>query len=439
MSREIVHELYRGLRQRPMPETVAQSLAKLADLGGDNELQHHLAKAASSRPRRSSMLESWFEPVALDRQLSMARVLFADWIALNPEEAVCDPSEKDPDRIEAYIAFLCRSIHKAPGHNSFKHHRLDRDARNSAGLDLSNHVYNKRFRFLARLEEHLKIYKKELRFLRYREIGKAGLVDRLTYEDFSQDTWSAAFIAYYCARRKRRSIFTNTSQVRAYDSFSDLLFERCRRSLNCNWFAVAHVFPEAEVLARLSEEQKGALIGQWLLLLRDLADELRALWAKSEINLETMVVKRGDDSSSWNIAAQAWNTARTSWMAFMTAMGQEELLAFFCPGKVLRLMAGDVAAWHRLGGGGVHPDTLVWRDLPFPWEVMQGQKTCTWTMIEGACRRAGLDPAKSGWIEARVSRKVEAFTPTPELVHGVTVASPELAAVLRRLGAFSGK
>lgn len=440
MDTKPLRQLFIGLRKRPMPESVARQLSDVVELAQDNELQDQLAKTAKARPRRSSMWESWFEPVALDRQLAMAPVLFSDWLDRNPNDPViCDPSEKDPARLEAFSAFLCRSIHKAPGRNSFKYDRLDRNARASAGLELSNHGYNKRFRFLARLEAHLKIYKKELRFLRYREVGKAGLLDQLTYADFSADPWTAAFIAYYSARRKRRNLFTNTAQVRAYDGLSDLLFEKCRRSTNSNWFALAHVFPEAEVVEQLTEEQKGALIGQWLILLRDLAEELQALWSKSDINLETMIVKRGDDSSSWNIAAQAWNTARTSWMAFMTAMGQEEILAYFCPGKVLRLMAADVAAWHRLSGGSVHPDTLVWRELPFPWQVLRGQEICTRSMIEGTCRRAGLDPAKSGWVEARVSRQVEAFTPTPELVHGVTVASPELAEVLRRLGAFSGK
>jgi len=32
-----------------------------------------------------------------------------------------------------------------------------------------------------------------------------------------------------------------------------------------------------------------------------------------------------------------------------------------------------------------------------------------------------------------------AFSPTPELVHGVAVTSPALAAVLRKAGWFSGK
>ena len=34
---------------------------------------------------------------------------------------------------------------------------------------------------------------------------------------------------------------------------------------------------------------------------------------------------------------------------------------------------------------------------------------------------------------------MQAFRPTPELVHGVAVANPFAAAFLRRLGAYSGR
>ncbi|HEY9883897.1 MAG TPA: hypothetical protein V6C98_09855, partial [Thermosynechococcaceae cyanobacterium] len=43
------------------------------------------------------------------------------------------------------------------------------------------------------------------------------------------------------------------------------------------------------------------------------------------------------------------------------------------------------------------------------------------------------------WTVPRPSGKPVAFTSTPELVHGVSVANPALAKVLRRAGFFSGK
>jgi hypothetical protein len=109
------------------------------------------------------------------------------------------------------------------------------------------------------------------------------------------------------------------------------------------------------------------------------------------------------------------------------------------PGKVMRLMAADVAAWHRSAGGSIHPDTKVWRDLPKPWLVLAGKAVCTKGMIDDACARHGVDPISSGWSAARARTAIADFRPTPELVHGVTVENPYLAHFLRKLGAFSGK
>ena len=50
-----------------------------------------------------------------------------------------------------------------------------------------------------------------------------------------------------------------------------------------------------------------------------------------------------------------------------------------------------------------------------------------------------LIPIEKGWIAQRPKGTPVAFTPTPELVHGVIVDDPELARVLRKAGWFSGK
>jgi hypothetical protein len=55
------------------------------------------------------------------------------------------------------------------------------------------------------------------------------------------------------------------------------------------------------------------------------------------------------------------------------------------------------------------------------------------------CAKHGLDPGKSGWSAPKPGRTIEPFSPTPELVHGVVVASPLLASVFRKAGVFSGK
>jgi hypothetical protein len=155
--------------------------------------------------------------------------------------------------------------------------------------------------------------------------------------------------------------------------------------------------------------------------------------------MDSMIVKKGNDSSTWNLLAGAWNRARDHWIALIDALGMNELFDAMLPGKVLRLMAGDVAYWHRATGGGVHADTLVWRDLPKPWLVVRGEEACTRSTIEAACLRHGVDTAKSGWVAPRPRTSVAAFRPTPELVHGVAVANPFFAEWLKDIGAFSGK
>ena len=69
------------------------------------------------------------------------------------------------------------------------------------------------------------------------------------------------------------------------------------------------------------------------------------------------------------------------------SMGMEVELDALCFGKVLRLMAADVARWHQLSGGGLDPNTFVWSELPLPWEVLSGDATCTRQQVEEVCRR----------------------------------------------------
>jgi len=109
-----------------------------------------------------------------------------------------------------------------------------------------------------------------------------------------------------------------------------------------------------------------------------------------------------------------------------------------CPGKVLRLMAADVAAWHRASGGDLHSDTGPWCDLPLPWEVLRGTP-CSKERVLEVCAKWNADPVKSGWVAPPPERKVARYSPTPELVHGVEVSNPQLAALLRSTGVFSGK
>jgi hypothetical protein len=291
----------------------------------------------------------------------------------------------------------------------------------------------------ARLENRLARCKRSLQTHELVLISKSGLVADINRSDFDEKPWTACFVAYLSARMKLRSEFTIAGQQRAFDTLSSKLLDGCAKHEDTNWFAIAHVFPREDVLARLTDEQKGALLGRCYGVLLRTAEKLRVAHEGSGIDLATMVVKRGNDSSTWNTFAGAWNRARDYWIGMVEALGMTRMFDAMLPGKVMRLMAADVAAWHRSTGGDLHPDTKVWRDLPKPWRVLAGDEICTRQTIDMACARHGVDAVKSGWSAARARKEIAEFRPTPELVHGVAVENPFLAHFLRGLGAFSGR
>ncbi|MDP5280115.1 hypothetical protein Q9Q95_14385 [Sphingomonas sp. DG1-23] len=154
---------------------------------------------------------------------------------------------------------------------------------------------------------------------------------------------------------KLRSEFTIQRQQSAFDDMAATLLGICGEDAGTSWYAIAHVFPRADVLARLNEEQKGELLGRWFAILCELAERLEAAWRATDIDLETMIVRRGNDSSTWNLFAGAWNRASDHWIAPVEALGLDAIFDDMLPGKVMRLMAADVAAWHRSAGGAIHP------------------------------------------------------------------------------------
>ncbi|MEH6461769.1 hypothetical protein, partial [Chitinimonas sp. JJ19] len=205
------------------------------------------------------------------------------------------------------------------------------------------------------------------------------------------------------------------------------------------WRAVAQVMPDLDVVAHLPDADKLLLFTDYLAQLEEIATLLRLTWQRSNFNRDTMIVKRGDDSTTWNTLAGAWNAARQGWLALAYALGMEDMVNQLCLGKVMRLMAADVAAWHRLSGGSLDPDTVIWSVLPPPWDVLSGQATCTRNEVESVCAQYAVDPIARGWTSPGGQRQAAPFTPTPELVHGVAVGHPALAAAMRRAGWFSGK
>lgn len=431
-------ELYLSLDERRRPEDIARLVRKVIGEDLNRQERNVLNRAARGSLATnlwgfSSMSSDFARPVGLQRQMDVARELFATRPVLRDEEC------NDPEAVEGYLVRAEAEIGMTLGQSDFMHDRMDRHARKAAGMDISKRQYNKRFRLAARMERKRLKLMREFQKRSFTLVSKSRLASQIADDEFAADPNSACFIAYYTARCNLRSEFTISGQQKPYDQIADMLFERCRKSETTNWFAIAYVFPERETLSHLTDEQKGELLGRWYGMLQELAEFLREVWEGSRFDCRTMIVRRGDDSSTWNATAGAWNKARDSWFALLDAMDLHGVIDEQCPGKVLRLMAADVAKWHRRAGGGLDPDTGVWYELPRPWEVLAGSVRCTRQWVEELCAIHGVDPVRKGWTAAHGKRKVVHFRPTPELVHGVTIGHPGLALLLRQQGWFSGK
>jgi hypothetical protein len=409
-----MHTLFATLHARKRPEDVAEIILETLGPCLDRSRRDALSTAARHSLRRSlynwtSMAEKFHAAVPPARQVAKTLELFRE----TETWPVADFG--DVAKIDRLVARLSPLIRKQPGQNNFKAHRLNTAQRSQAGLDLSRRRYNKLFRMLVRLERKLATYVQEQRKELFTQVAKTRLAAQLPFEEFERDAGTAAFVAYYTARGAMRSVFTNQGQTPAYDEICDALLQPLFASPATNWWAIAHVLPEQNVLARLLPKQRGLLLGRWLSLLYDIADLLRKTWDASNIDRASMIVRRGNDSSTWNATAGAWNKARSAWIAVMHELGMQAELDRFCPGKVLRLMAADVAAWHRSSGGGIDPDTQVWNELPLPWEVLAGAATCTREQVEATCAKHGVDPVEKGWIAPPLGKRaVAAYQVTPE-------------------------
>lgn len=447
-----IEQLYQTLSERRRPEDVVEIIIELTKDSLTTKERLLLEKAAKGSLARNvfgytSMLQTFAEAEGAGKQVAKAIEIFK----LDNKNKSDYNNQKD---IEGFINFVSPIIHKTVGKNDFKVDRLNKSQRKERGLDLSRRNYNKKWRLLTRIENKLLKFIRESKKIEFQKIAKHGLAHSLDFTNFSSDINTACFIAYYNSRCNLRSVFTNQSQDRPFDEISEMLLNRCKGEEtkffdffrktktevpnNANWWAISHIYTSQEVLLNLTDEQKGILLGKWTTILQNIAELLDEVWTVSNINRETMVVKRGNDSTTWNNTAGAWNKARDHWMNLIYSLGLDYILEEVCFGKVLRLMAADVVAWHFSTGGKLYPNTEVWNKIPLPWEVFQNKAECNKELVIKYCKQAGLDPEKSGWIAPRVHGVAE-FKPTPELVHGVTISNPFLATVLKRHRYFSGK
>lgn len=436
-KQEALAQLHRSLDGRWRPEDVADVIASAFGDELDQRGRLVVERAARYSHRRSqwwwsSMSADFARPVDAGRQLDALAHLFSrdrDGLA---------HAESDPDALRLIAAGAGESIHWVPGQVDFLRDRLSRPGRQAAGIDVPKRQYNRRFRFLVRLARKIERLELELRKRQLMLAGRSGLAADITADRFAADPAAACFAAYFVARRNLRRQFSLSGRTNPFDEIADLLYRRCVANPDTDWWMISRVYPMPEVVSRLSAHEQGELIGRWSALMRGAADILGSVW-DSRVDRRTMIVQRGMDSSTWNVVAQAYNTARAGWVNALAAVGALDLLNTACPGKVMRLMAADLAMWHRSAGSDVDPDTAVWADLPLPWRVLSGRATLTRGMVEQVCRRHGVDAEKRGWTAPRQTRGPVVFEPTPELVHGVSVADPVWAGLLRRAGVFSGK
>ncbi|WP_218148386.1 hypothetical protein [Lentzea xinjiangensis] len=430
---DALDRLYDSLDARLRPEDVAVLV-----LEAQPELtrrERAVVDAVASHAHRwlgfSGMNADYARPVGAARQVEAARVVFG------VDGAVVDPD--DPISVLEFAALAGAEIDWDPEHTDFLADRLNRTARAAAGIELSKRQYNRRFRVLRRLSAKAGRLERMQVMRRMTLLASAGFAGAIDSDRFRADVDAACFVAYYTARRKLRREFSLAGRENPFDQVADVLFARCKAHRGTDWEMIALACPTWDVLRRLRPDQLGELLGRWSAATRSVAALLAELWRSSEIDRATMVVRGGVDSSTWNALAGAYNAARSGWITSLHAAGLTSLIAEAWPGKVMRVMAADLAAWHREVGGGLHPDTAVWSRLPLPWEVLDGTATCTRADVEAACREERVDPERSGWTAPRTHRAIARFRPTPELVHGVTVSDPVWAMVLRRARVFSGK
>ncbi len=415
-----VEPLYAAVAGRLRPEDVAKTVLKLFP-----NPPHKL------RWRVRTLGRSYL-PVRFDLPTPLTRT--ANVLALLLGEPELTDEESVGPKLDALLVKGRQAIAATEGGLDFKADRRNRESRSAAGLTLSRRRYNKLFRLIAFLEREREGNLRHQELTTLLREAKTSLVRHLPRETFARDANTAVFVAYMAARMGLRSEFTIDPQQRAFDDLSEALFGTLEKSSTTEWAAVAYVFPRSDVLSRVGDEGRLRLLG---LAGATMERAARVLDRIPGVDPQKgFVVQRGQDSSSWNAAAGAWNKARDFWLGLSDSLGFD--VSGFLPGKVPRLMASDVVAWSRIAGKGAHPDEAVAQLLPAPWKVLLEGAPCSEEMVREACRQVGVDPDKTGWTAPHARTAVETWKPTPELVYGVAVANPELALLMRRMGWFSG-
>ncbi|WP_127502566.1 hypothetical protein [Actinoplanes solisilvae] len=470
---EILRRLYRGLRERRAPQDVAADLLELRaerwlSAVGIRDLyrivRFHGTQSGSSMPktwRRHPGLGRSYEvaaaaltavgqkPEAADPAdpVSLRRWLGAATALLGLPEGPSRPPRSTVKRRPVAMTWGHWTYYRLPtprgargergGHVDARE-RLDAEARRERLPGVPVRAYRRAVRAVLHLQQRTEVLAAERDREAATAFGKARLAHLVAEDDFVACPATAAFTAYYVARLNLRTVFTSGSQARPMDSLAEELLAAAMASPVRQPWVLASVLTRWSVLDLLDDVQCGTLMA---LYYEQFAAAARALRRSFDENRDPthMIMRMGDDSSTWNAASRSFNQARTGWLNLLRGLGYEDVLEASCPGKVPALVAADVAAWHRLSGRDQHVDVRVWAELPLPWDVVLGDDDCPAELVRRVCARHGVDAEAAGWTQPYRQVRIELPEPAPDLVHGIAVASPMLAGVLRQAGVFSGQ
>ncbi|WP_217925150.1 hypothetical protein [Miltoncostaea oceani] len=425
--------LEESLGRRAATPDVARAIVALEIPGLPVPLRRELEQLAGSRSDFSfetSMPSDFERVVAADDQLRTLERLF-DGLDVDHTRA------GEPSYLEGRLVVALTMLGAPAGASALDALRARAELAR-AGNAPSPGALHKRLRFLRRFEQKIERMRLNTEFRQAQMQAKSRLAHAVGGRDC--DDLTLAFVSYLAARANRRSMFLFGAQSRAFDSISEALHAVMREREGVNWFAVAHVMPTTPVIGRLSVAERGSLIGLFHEQMVVSANRLGVLWSSlPERMREEMVMVRDVDSSRWNAYAGSFNTMRSAWIAAMRAADLEDALDAYLPGKAARLMASDLVWGYRALGEELHEDTRMFSALPHPWTVIAGEAEQGRNDIIAKATTLSVDALATGWVGPRSPTPIEIARAEPELVHGIAIADPALAARLRRAGAFSGK
>lgn len=458
---DALRQLHVGLSGRPAPQDVARTIlqlptdglperarVQLEDLGrarsvykGDtfpehDGLQRPAASAAAlvGRVTEALRVEPLWAPDGQDPNAlrawvdeALAILGFAD---REPQETHCTPPPAGKARSPWSSARSPRS--DKHGHADFRE-RLNSSARDPR---VPRRLYRHAVRAVLHLQQRAEVFA-ACRDLEYvTRFAKSRLAADVKFEDFVSDVPTALFVAYYTSRLTMRTMFTMT-QVRPMDELAEQLLSWAVESDTCRYDVLAHVLTRQSILDQLTDRQLDELATKYWSILKVASRCLERAWDPHRDRTE-MVVRQGDDSTTWNLASRAFDQARTGLLNLQLA-GVEDTFggSDSLPGKVPALVASDIAAAHALGGRLQHGDVTVWAELPLPWEVVLYGVCCPAALVEQTCETYAVDP-RVGWTRPYRQEQLETTDAAPNLVHGVAVNDPTIAAALNEFDFFGG-